>query len=78
MAQSEWKKRVGKYGVPCMVSSRWLQFPEKSAGHFGGGEFIDVDVMTEGENEKPRRICHLVVTREDLLRVINSVKEGGK
>ena len=58
-----------------MVSGRWLQFPEKSAGHFGGGEFIALDVMTEGEDEKPRKLCGLVVTRKDLLRVINAIKE---
>jgi hypothetical protein len=74
-AYQRWKNFVGKYGVPCMISNRWLSFPEESAGHFQAGESIRIDVMTLDSNEKPRRLCELVVTREDLVRVINMVKE---
>lgn len=60
--------------VPCMVSGRWLQFPKESAGHFGGGEFISLDVMTETEPGVHRKLCDLVVTREELQRALDSVK----
>ena len=74
-AVQRWKNFVGQYGVPCMISERWLSFPKESAGHFQAGEFIPIDVMTLGSNDKPRKICELIITREDLIRVINLVKE---
>lgn len=69
------KNKLGKGAVPCQVSDRWLKFPTESAGHFGGGEFIVLDVMTLDKNESQRKICELVVTREDLLSAINGVKD---
>jgi len=42
---------------------------------FGGGEFISIDVMTTGNDDKTHRLCSLIVTREDLLRVIHAVEE---
>jgi hypothetical protein len=74
-AYQRWKNFVGQYGVPCMVSNRWLRFPKKSGGHFQEGEYIPIDVMTLDSNEKPGKLCELIVTREDLVRVINLVKE---
>jgi hypothetical protein len=74
-ATQRWRNRFGKYGVPCWISQRWLQFPKKSAGHYGAGEFIDVNVMTTGPDGNTHRLCSLVVTREDLLRVINAVED---
>ncbi len=68
------RKEMGPGYVPCEVSGRWLQFPKESAGHFGAGEFISVDVMTYGSKDEPKKICNLIVTRENLLRAINSVK----
>lgn len=69
------RNEMGAGHVPCVVSERWLQFPSESAGHYGGGEFISVSVMTLGSDEKLKKLCDLVVTREDLLRAINSVKD---
>jgi len=71
-----WQRHVNKMGpgfVPCMVSERWLQFPAQSAGHFDRGEFIDIQVMTNGSNDKPKKICDLILTREDLLKALDSV-----
>jgi len=69
------KNKLGKGAVPCQVSERWLKFPAESAGHYGGGEFIFLEVMTFDKNEKQRKLCELVVTREDLLSAINGVKD---
>jgi len=74
-AHQRWKNYLGQYSVPCVVSSRWLQFPKESAGRFQEGEFIHMNVMTLDSNENPRKLCELIVTREDLMRVINLVKE---
>ncbi len=68
------KARYGARMVPCMVSGRYLLFPEQSAGHLGGGEFIPVDVMTMGGDDKPRKLCEMVITREDLLAALTACK----
>ncbi|MFM0239672.1 hypothetical protein [Paraburkholderia phytofirmans] len=51
--------------VACQVSSRWLQFPERAA-NVAGEAFMTVDVMTIDSNDRPRKICELVLTKEDL------------
>lgn len=63
-----------KNGVPCMVSDRWIEFPESSIGHFGGGEFIEISIKTHSyKNDKESKICNMIVTREDLLKAIAEV-----
>jgi hypothetical protein len=44
-AGQRWRNFVGQYGVPYVVSNRWLRFPKKSGGHFSEGGYIP----TEGE-----------------------------
>jgi hypothetical protein len=68
------KNELGKGAVPCLVSGRWLKFPSESGGFFKEGEYIVLNVMTTDANDKDRKLCELVVTREDLLDAINSVK----
>ena len=63
---------VRKYRVPCQVSDRWLQFPQ-TAHALVGGDFMAVDVMTLGGDEKERKICELVLTRQDLIRMLEQV-----
>jgi hypothetical protein len=74
----ERKKRnmFGPYYVPCMVSSRYMLFPNKSGGHFNEGEYIDLSIMTETDDGKSKKLCELIVTREDILRAINSIRES--
>lgn len=67
------QRRVNERGsgyVECEVTSRWLQF------HGINEELglIPVDVMTEGENGKDRKLCELVLRRDDLLRALNVEK----
>lgn len=77
-AMTRLKNKLGKGAVPCQVSDRWLKFPAESSGDWGEGAFIVLDVMTLDKNEKQRKLCELVVTREDLLSAINSVKDKEK
>ena len=73
------QNRMGKWHVPCMVSDRWIQFPKKSAGHFGGGEFIEISIMTHSyAKDQPAKLCDMIVTREDLLKAINAVFDPDK
>ena len=62
-----------KYRVPCQVSERWLQFPE-IAHPLQGGDFMMIDVMTLGSDEKERKLCELVLTKQDLLGMIEQVE----
>lgn len=64
------RNEMGKGYVPCEVSERWLQFPELVSDY----RCITVDVMTMGRNDKPRKICDLIINMDDILRAINSIK----
>ena len=59
--------------MPCQVSERWLQFP-KTATALHDGDFMIVDVMTMGSDEKERKLCELVLTKQDLMRMLEQVK----
>ena len=77
---SSWERHKNKMGpgyVPCIISNRWIQFPKESVGHFGSGEFIEISVMTENDEGKQSKICNMIVTREELLSAINTVKDKG-
>ena len=60
--------------VHCQVSSRRLQFP-KYGSKLSEGTFLIIDVMTTTEDEKSRKLCEIVVTKEDLLAVLNHLPE---
>jgi hypothetical protein len=62
-----------KYRVSCQVNERWLQFPE-TAHPLQGGDFMMIDVMTLGSDEKERKLCELVLTKQDLLKMIAQVE----
>jgi hypothetical protein len=63
----------GEFSVPCEVSERWLSFG-RTSDKLSSGEFIYMDVMTMGNNDKPRKICNLIITRENLLKVLSKIK----
>lgn len=77
-----WKERQlnqkGNGYVPCSVSARYLMFPNESMGHYEDGEYIRINVMTvtesQDEGKKDKKLCEVIVTREDLLRALNSVQ----
>ena len=78
----------GEYSVPCEISERWILFG-KTSSKLKGGEFIFADIMTNTEEIpglkisvapskdpkcKPRKICNLIITRENLLKVLSKIK----
>jgi hypothetical protein len=65
--------RLGPRYVPCQVTDRYLEFPELSAGKYGGGEFIAIQVMTLVSG-KPKRICEVILTREQLQAALEACK----
>jgi hypothetical protein len=58
--------------VVCQVSNRWLQFPAE-AHELREGTFLSVDVMTADSDGKPRKLCALVLVKEDLLDLLARV-----
>ena len=67
-----WRNRLGKRAVPCNVTDRWLQFPERSDS-MKEGHFMFVYIMTMPDGENARKICQLCVTKEDLLAALKEV-----
>ncbi|MFZ6681953.1 hypothetical protein [Undibacterium sp. Tian12W] len=63
---------IMEHRAECQVSTRWLQFPQ-SAQMVGGASFIFVDVMTLNSGEQEKKICQLVLTKEDLREILNRI-----
>ena len=71
--QQRARERLGVTTVSCEVSGRYLKFHEQSY-RSENGEYITVDVMPMFEDEIPqRRICQLVITREELMEALSHV-----
>ncbi|MDU3679697.1 MAG: hypothetical protein E7G07_06700 [Flavonifractor plautii] len=68
------KNMMGPLCVECQVSGRYLRFHEKS-DILKAGEFITVDVMAmQNEENKPaKKICELVVTKEDIMEALKHI-----
>lgn len=64
------RNEFGNGYVPCEVSDRWLQFPTEVDSE----RYIPVDVMTQGANDKYKKICELILSKEDLLRALNAIQ----
>lgn len=63
----------GEFAVPCEVSERWLSL-RSTCSHLHEGMFISLDVMTMGADDSPKKLCSLIVTRENLMEVLTRVK----
>ena len=64
--------RLGKRAVPCIVTSRWLQLPEK-ADNRSDGHYMFVDVMTTPDGETRAKLCTLCISKEDLRAALKEV-----
>ncbi|MDB5978353.1 MAG: hypothetical protein JWR07_5113 [Nevskia sp.] len=68
------RKRLDKHQgiVRCEVSSRWLQMP-KEAVAISGNTYLAIDVLTDIQEGKQRKLCQLVILKEDLLDALNAI-----
>jgi hypothetical protein len=73
--RARWRQQHGDFSVPCFVSSRWLEFSQQGTTRIGAGEVLSIAVMTEGADEQPRKLCELMVTREDLMDVLALIEK---
>lgn len=63
---------IMEHKAECQVSSRWLQFPQV-AQKVGHESFMSVNVMTLDSDEKEKKICQLILTKEDLLQILSRI-----
>jgi hypothetical protein len=73
--QRRWRAKHGDFAVPCIVTSRWIEFSQVGSTPRPEGEAIKLAVMTDGSNDEPHKICELIVTREELLRVLALIEK---
>ncbi len=71
---TRWRQQHGDFAVPCVVSGRWMEFSQRGSAHIGDGEAITLSIMTDGAGEHPRKLCELIVTREEMLRVLSLIE----
>jgi hypothetical protein len=72
------KRKLGNFAVPCVVSERWLEFSQGGSVCLPEGEALIVSVMTRGTDDKPKKLCEVIVTRESLLEVLNLIEKPAK
>jgi hypothetical protein len=56
----------------CVVSSRWLQFPQTATMVYDA-PFMFVDVMTMNCDDQQKKICQLVLSKDDVLQILNRI-----
>ena len=73
---TRWRRQHGDFAVPCVVPGRWLEFSQGGSTRIGESEAITLSVMTDGSGERPRKLCELIITREELLRVLSLIEKA--
>ena len=67
------KRRDSNRGIlRCEVSGRWLQFPDAS-DKFSDMEYLHLDIMTLGTDEQKRKLCELVLDKQQLLKMLSDL-----
>jgi hypothetical protein len=67
------KNKRGKYSVNCLITDRWLKFEDTSV-RMDVGEAVILDVMETDTDGNDKKVCQLVVTKEELLEVIKQIE----
>jgi hypothetical protein len=57
----------------CEVSERWIQFPVVSELTAANIDYMHLDVMTNGNNNKPRKLCEVIINRSTLIELLNDI-----
>lgn len=67
------QRKINEHGegyVPCLVTNKWLQFPETAMHEIN----IPVKLMAQEDDEEPIQLSELFLSKADLLRAINAVQ----
>ncbi|MEW4982075.1 MAG: hypothetical protein AB1Y26_02415 [Cycloclasticus sp.] len=57
----------------CEISERWIQFPIATDLTGGGTDYMRLDVMTNGSNDKPKKLCEIIVNRSELVELLKGI-----
>ena len=67
------KRRDSNRGIlRCEVSPRWIQLPSAS-DKFSHMEYLHLDIMTLGTNEQDRKLCELILDKQQLLKMLRDL-----
>lgn len=55
--------------LSCEVSDRWIKFPSAS-DRFDDIEYLSLDVMTIGSNDKDKKLCEIIIDKQQLLKML--------
>ncbi len=64
--------RINKI-LRCEVSERWIQLPVVTDLTGDGIDYMRLDIMTNGSNDEPRKLCELIVNRKTLINLLNDI-----
>lgn len=75
-APTDWQRRKDRLGprlVSCIVSPRWLEFRDRA--FYNDEDYIlEFDVMTHGADERPRKLCELLIPQKELEAAIRAIE----
>ena len=57
----------------CEVSERWLQLPMATDLTDDNVDYMHLDVMTNGSNDKPKKLCELIINRAELIGLLKEI-----
>ena len=57
----------------CEVSERWIQLPVATDLTVSDIDYMRLDVMTNGGNDKPKKLCEIIVNRSELVRLLKDI-----
>lgn len=71
------KNQLGPLAIKCEVSGRLVKFNPKSDFVRNDSEFIYLEIFPDSDPDFPdkeqKRICELVLTREDLMKALEHI-----
>lgn len=59
-----------RIAVRCIVSDRWISFPQETDDELQCGHPLCLRIMTRGSDDNPWKICELIVIEEELVATI--------
>ncbi|MDX2463332.1 MAG: hypothetical protein QNK31_02370 [Porticoccus sp.] len=57
----------------CEISERWIQLPIATDLTGTNIDYMCLDVMTSGSNNKPKKLCELIVNRAELVKLLKEI-----
>ena len=54
----------------CEVSERWIQLPVASDLTGDNIDYMRLDIMTNGSNDQPKKLCEIIVNRTELIELL--------